>query len=119
MATILTRAGYEVLTAGSGAEALATLQERAEVMDLAVDLVVDLVVLDGSMPGMTGRQTYERMRALPQRPRVVFISGYTSDMLEGLAPGREWGSLPKPFDAQALVGEVRGLLAGAREAEAA
>ena len=108
-AAILGRAGYQVLTAGSGAEALAILRAGAE--------PIDLVILDASMPGLTGRQTYAAMRELPQPPRVVFTSGYAAETLEGLEPNPPWAFLPKPFDTQALVGTVRALLGGAPGAQ--
>ena len=64
---------------------------------------MDLVVLDCSMPGLTGREVYERLPGAPDRPRVLFMTGYTKDALEGLEPNAGWALLRKPFDAAGLL----------------
>ena len=70
---ILESRGYRVLDAADGQEAiraLATAQSR-----------VDLLLTDVVMPGMSGRELVERV--LPVYPwlRVLFMSGYTEDMM--------------------------------------
>ncbi len=70
---ILESRGYTVLDAADGEEAiraLASAQSR-----------VDLVLTDVVMPGMSGRELVERL--LPVYPwiRVLFMSGYTEDMM--------------------------------------
>jgi CheY-like chemotaxis protein len=68
----LTRAGYEVLAAGSAADALAAL-DRTE--------PVDAVVSDILMPGMNGLLLYDTMvaRAPHLARRVVFLTGAARD----------------------------------------
>jgi len=62
---VLERAGYEVITAGSGKEALEILSSRA----------VDLVLSDHLMPGMSGAELAKEIKNQnPQMP-VVLISG--------------------------------------------
>jgi CheY-like chemotaxis protein len=70
---ILETRGYTVLDAPNGQEAirvLASAQKR-----------VDLLLTDVVMPGMSGRELVERL--LPVYPwlRVLFMSGYTEDMM--------------------------------------
>ena len=99
---ILEEAGYLVREAADGVAALAAAESEA----------VDLVVLDCSMPGMSGRQVYERLQAAESPPRVLFVTGYTSDALEGLEPSPAWSLLPKPFDAAALLAASAAMLEG-------
>jgi PAS domain S-box-containing protein len=100
---ILTRAGYTVLEAPHGRDALAVAASHPG--------RVDLVVTDVVMPEMNGRDLVERFAA--RRPGVpaLFMSGYTDDEMvrRGLgAPGTAF--LEKPFSAATLLRTVRGVL---------
>ncbi len=90
---ILLHGGYQVTKASSGEEALRVLRETA----------MDLVVLDCSMPGLSGRDVYRQLQAEGLRPKVLFMSGYTEDTLDGLGAGPTWAFLPKPFGARELI----------------
>jgi CheY-like chemotaxis protein len=59
-------AGYHVLTAGDGNEALRHLRESL--------LPVQLVITDVSMPGTTGPELAEQIAAQPYPPPVLFVS---------------------------------------------
>jgi CheY-like chemotaxis protein len=97
---ILEEQGYRVIEAQSGAEALAVAGRHTGPIHL---LLTDVV-----MPGMSGRTLAEAL--LPVRPevRVVYMSGYTDDVIahRGVL---ESGSLllEKPFTALALLRCVR------------
>jgi CheY-like chemotaxis protein len=67
-ARILQEAGYRVLTASDGFEALATLEQ--------VLGSVDLLVTDLTMPGMSGEQLAQRVCQRSPAPSVLFISGF-------------------------------------------
>ena len=71
--TMLTNLGYSVLAAEGGAEALRISREK--------DRKIDLLLTDVIMPHMNGRDL--AIRLLQQRPdlHVIFMSGYTDDML--------------------------------------
>jgi len=86
----LERAGYQVLTAGDGAEGLAMYQQRAA--DIGV------VVLDMAMPVMGGAECFHRLRALDPQARVLLASGYAleEEARACLAAGA-LGFLEKPF----------------------
>ncbi|MDH7973464.1 histidine kinase dimerization/phosphoacceptor domain -containing protein [Sphingomonas sp. AR_OL41] len=64
-ARVLVRHGYEVTVAESGAAGLA----------LAAATTFDVVAVDHYMPGMDGLATLEALRALPEPPPVVYVTG--------------------------------------------
>jgi two-component system cell cycle sensor histidine kinase/response regulator CckA len=95
----LTRQGYEVVTAGSGEEAL----DSATNWDGAPVLLISDVV----MPGMNGRVLSDRLRATYPGLKVLFVSGYTDDVVVSnavLPPGTHF--LQKPFALSALAAKV-------------
>ena len=97
---ILTRKGYTVVCAADGASALELLPGG--------EVQVDLLLTDVVMPGMDGMQLYERARALQPDLRVVFMSGYTDNVLtpQGVLDGR-FVFLRKPFTVNGLATRVR------------
>jgi CheY-like chemotaxis protein len=98
----LRAAGYEVCDAQDGEEAL----RRAADLDGLDALITDVV-----MPQMGGVELSERLRA--QRPGlpVLFISGYSPTLLEGLRVERRGVAyLPKPFTPKQLLSEIDALL---------
>jgi CheY-like chemotaxis protein len=98
-------AGYAVLVAPGGEDALRMVQEHPG--------VIHLVVTDVMMPGLTGRQVAERIRAARPEVRVLFVSGYVGDALarHGVSEP-EARLLSKPFTAEALLRKVREVLDG-------
>lgn len=62
---VLQKAGYEVITASSGRQAL----------ELAESLSIDLLLSDQLMPGMTGTQLAREIKAIAPHARIVLISG--------------------------------------------
>lgn len=71
---ILRSAGYTVLTARNGEEALRVFEQNAATIDLAV--------LDVIMPIMNGRQVMERIQSVHARIRFLFCSGYSEDAID-------------------------------------
>ncbi len=104
---LLEALGYRVATAANGPQALAALEER--------DGGIDLVICDVVMPGMSGPQLVERLRARDPEIRVILISGYTDSVMtrHGLSEG-DYDFLEKPFSAEGLAAKVRGALAWRR-----
>jgi len=103
----LRRAGYDVLEAGDGDEALALLAARAT--------PVDLVVSDIVMPRMGGAAFVQALGERWPGVRVLFVSGYPGDSpdvraVEALAIP----VLEKPYTPSILLFEVRLRLEGAR-----
>jgi PAS domain S-box-containing protein len=102
-ARALQSAGYRVLQAASGREALRVLGHEPR--------PVDLLVTDVVMPGMSGPVLAEQVRASGGAARVLFMSGYAEGLGGAervLEPGVEL--LPKPFTPAGLLQRVRALL---------
>jgi two-component system, cell cycle sensor histidine kinase and response regulator CckA len=106
-AQVLEDAGYRVLQAGNGEEALAITTGREEPIAL---LITDVV-----MPGINGRILAERLRALRPDLPVLYMSGYTDDMIVRTGVVAEGAAfLQKPFSPQGLLNRVRSALAHAK-----
>lgn len=105
---LLEEAGYRVVPACSGEEALAlAVASRAEPFALAI--------LDAIMPEGGGRELYEELRArLGDDFPIVFASGYGGDALrpvsEVVARDPRCAFVPKPFDGDQLTQTIRALL---------
>jgi two-component system, cell cycle sensor histidine kinase and response regulator CckA len=100
---ILSRAGYTVLTAANGREALQTYKKKRQ--------GISLVLLDLSMPEMDGKQCLKELLKINPGARVVVASGYSADgpMKEALEGGAR-GFVSKPFDMGQLLQTVRKVL---------
>jgi CheY-like chemotaxis protein len=72
-ARILAAAGYTVLQAANGPDALALMARHPH--------PVHLVFTDVVMPGMSGRELVARLAALRPGMRVLYTSGYTEDAI--------------------------------------
>ncbi len=104
---LLTRLGYRVRDFGSGGDAMHWLHNSSE--------PVDLLLTDVIMPEMNGKQLAEQVMALRPDIRVLFVSGYTANVIVHhgvLKPGVDF--LPKPFSISALANSVRAVLDGVR-----
>jgi PAS domain S-box-containing protein len=63
--------GYTVITADSGIRAVEIYKEKAD--------AIDVVVLDMIMPGLSGKDTYERLKRINPAIKVLLASGYTME----------------------------------------
>lgn len=97
----LTSAGYEVLLAEDGAEAVEVFQREYE--------RIDLVILDVMMPRLSGRDAFRQMTAIVPDIRVLFSTGYSSEELTELDGAV--GLLTKPYRPQELLAAVEAALA--------
>jgi two-component system, cell cycle sensor histidine kinase and response regulator CckA len=92
--------GYEVLQAPNGEVAL---EECASVHDH-----IDLLVTDVVMPAMSGAELAERLLQTRPDMKVLYMSGYTSDVVLRHGPrDRDAAVLEKPFSAERLLFRVR------------
>lgn len=95
---ILTKAGYRVLTASTGEEAL----------ELYNPDLVDLVILDLSMPGMGGHQCLDRLLTGDPEARIIISTGYSlhGEPDETLQSGAS-GVIMKPYSRAEFLEAVR------------
>ena len=97
---ILERAGYTVLTARHGAEALAILE--------AATAHVNVVVTDLTMPTMGGAELVRRLAILDPHLPIVYMSGFAEEAIVPELARHTF--LQKPFTIDALTGAVRAAL---------
>ena len=100
--TILTQAGYQVVTAGSSESLRALVAEHPG--------EVDLLLTDVVMPNISGPELVRLGRARWPKVRVLFMSGYADDELQDL--DRDAGFIQKPFTPSELTAKIAGILAG-------
>ncbi|MFO7930363.1 MAG: ATP-binding protein, partial [Desulfosalsimonas sp.] len=96
----LQQLGYRVVEASNGHEAISLLASRRE--------PVDLLVTDVIMPGLNGGQLYEEISSLRPDLRVLYMSGYTDDVLfsYGLTE-TDTHFIRKPFSIKEFAASVR------------
>ncbi len=104
VADILHAKGYTVLRASDPREAFRLARTQSDPIHL---LVTDVV-----MPFMNGRELAEELRTIRPGVKVLFMSAYTTDVVEDygirVAPGEPF--LIKPFTAVDLANKVRAVL---------
>jgi PAS domain S-box-containing protein len=97
---ILEGSGWQVLTASSGPAGLEIYREEQD--------NIDLILLDLTMPGMTGEETFRRLRHLNAQARVLLSSGYNEIEATNRFVGKGLvGFIQKPYNAQQLQTIVR------------
>jgi signal transduction histidine kinase/ActR/RegA family two-component response regulator len=96
---VLERQGYTVLVAENGAAALdvATRDPRP----------IHVLLTDLIMPGMNGYELASRVAVLRPSIKVVFMSGYTADVLTGFDVKAGQAFISKPFSEKALAAKLR------------
>jgi signal transduction histidine kinase/CheY-like chemotaxis protein/tetratricopeptide (TPR) repeat protein len=101
---VLQDGGYQVMTASGSAEALRLMQSNEH--------EVALVILDLSMPEMSGEELERRLAALHVPAKVLFVSGHDPSALSEGTELVAHAMLQKPFTRSGLLGRVRRLLNG-------
>jgi CheY-like chemotaxis protein len=89
--------GYRVSEACDGVEALQVLQDSPD--------PVHMVLTDVMMPRMTGPELVKRLESLSMPVKVLYMSGYTDEILEPAA-GQRLGFIQKPFTSTVLLQKV-------------
>jgi CheY-like chemotaxis protein len=101
---VLAQAGYQVLQAADGEEALAIAS--------APGARISVLLTDVVMPGINGRVLSERLRALHPGLAVLYMSGYTEDMVLRAGVVTDGSNfIQKPFTPESLLARVRAALA--------
>jgi len=101
--TVLEAFGYRVITAEDGEDAVTKFMKNRD--------SIQLVVLDMIMPNKNGKEAYEEISAMQPDIKVLFMSGYTEDVIqrkkiiEGKLP-----FLQKPVKPRELLAKIREVL---------
>jgi CheY-like chemotaxis protein len=107
VADILDLEGVVVLSAPDGRAGIDLYRQR--------QADISLIMLDLSMPGLNGEETFRELRAINPDVRVLLSSGYSQDEVAARFAGQSAvGFIQKPYDAEQLVKEVRRQLAQQR-----
>jgi PAS domain S-box-containing protein len=100
---ILRRAGYSVVSASDGEEAIALFHQNSG--------SISLVISDVVMPKRNGREIYEEIRSHRRDVKFVFISGYTADVILQKGIFNEGVDfITKPFSKNDILRKVREVL---------
>ena len=99
---VLTEFGYRVIPAVDGEEAVKKYLAHKEAVHL---LLFDLI-----MPNRNGKEAYDEIRKVCPEVRVIFMSGYTANILEAKALKDGTEIIAKPFSSLDLARKVRMVL---------
>ncbi len=92
---MITTLGYQALVAAGGEEALRVYKEKND--------QIDLVILDLIMPKMSGTETFDRLRALNPKARILLSSGYSiNGQADSVMKRGCNGFIQKPFNLKEL-----------------
>jgi len=98
--TILEEKGYGVVTASSGAEALARVKEKR----------FDIIFLDVRLPDINGVEFFEQVKAIDPEVAVVVMTGYSeAELMQKIIAQGAYTCIYKPFNVDkvvTLVGEL-------------
>jgi len=98
--------GYSVIEAANGRAALAALEQESKT-GVPDARVIDVVILDMTMPDLDGAEVLRRLRAAGSRVPVVVSSGYLDIAVERRLPRGEFQAfLAKPYGATELVAAI-------------
>jgi PAS domain S-box-containing protein len=99
---ILERAGYKVIIADNGEDAVARFREHDD---------ISLVLSDVVMPRKTGKEMHDEIRRIKPDVKVIFISGYSADVMQKKGMFEENTEfITKPFKKNDLLQKVREVL---------
>jgi len=100
---VLQGAGYVVVEASEGEEALADVRERK--------LTIELLVTDVVLPRMSGKELSLKLKEICPNVRILYVSGYTANVISHhgiLDAGVDF--LQKPFSSLEFLSKVREIL---------
>src|SRR5262249_23700499 len=103
--TILEAYGYQVLLAEDGQHALDVYCMEGG--------AIDLVILDLTMPRLSGHETLRELCRINPTVKAVFASGYAAELTSGEL-GRVLGFIQKPYREKDLAATVRAALDAAK-----
>ncbi len=101
--SILTRFGYSVIEAEDGNDAVLKFAENQS--------KIHLVLMDMIMPNKNGKQAFDEIRRLQPDIKIIFVSGYSADIVRSRGKfDEDFELLRKPINASDLLHRVRKML---------
>jgi CheY-like chemotaxis protein len=97
---VLDRAGFRVLTANDGVEAIEVFSRERD--------RIELVILDVTMPRMSGRDAFRHLLEIDPSARILFSTGYSDEHIAELDGAV--GLLGKPYRPNELLAAVQSAL---------
>jgi signal transduction histidine kinase/CheY-like chemotaxis protein len=92
--------GLNTLSAYNGKEAINLYREDSQ--------IIDLILVDMSMPGMNGAETFEQLRRIRPDAKIIVLSGYSDrELLRYFPNDRPAAILAKPYDVNSLIQTIR------------
>jgi two-component system, cell cycle sensor histidine kinase and response regulator CckA len=108
LTAIIERHGYSVITASNGAEAIEIFEREAD--------QIDLVILDLTMPVMSGQEAFRELHRMRPKTPVLLSSGFNeAEAIQQFAGKRLAGFVQKPFTSRQLAESIKQALTRARE----
>ena len=100
---LLEELGYTVIPALSGQEAIEIFQKKQD--------TIDMIIMDMIMPGMSGSETFDRLKEINQEAKILLSSGYSVDgqASEILRRGCD-GFIQKPFNVSQLAEKIHAIM---------
>jgi PAS domain S-box-containing protein len=97
--------GYTVIDAVDGADAVDRfIMHQGK---------IQLLIFDVVMPKKSGREAYEEIKKMRPEIKIIFLSGYTRDIIDAKGPLEEaWNFLLKPVLPQKLLNKIREVMTG-------
>ncbi len=101
--------GYQVIDAANGIEAMG--------LSAGYPGVIHMMITDVVMPEMDGRELADQLKIQRPEMKVLFMSGYTADVIvQRGVDDNVVGLLRKPFSQAELAGKVHEVLSGPKRA---
>jgi PAS domain S-box-containing protein len=100
---VLIDQNYDVILAKDGFEGLELYKKNKK--------SIDLIILDIIMPGMSGKEVFDKIREIDKEAKIIITSGYSKQKVtESLMSSGANGFLPKPFNIDKLLGLIKALV---------
>ncbi len=97
---MLRKKDFTVIEAGDGNAALEIMRERAA--------EIGVILLDMTLPGISGKQLFEELRAIRPEVRVILTTAYSKEMAaNALGSLQAWAFIRKPYHIADLVAMLR------------
>ncbi len=100
---MISELGYKTITANGGEKAIEIFKNKHE--------EIDLVILDMIMPGMGGKETFEKLKQIDSNIKIIISSGYSMDgQAQNILTDGGNGFISKPFTIKDISVKLRKIL---------